>query len=163
MSKRSRSDQELKVAVKNSFSYRNVIILLGLVPAGGNYDQVRRRIENMSLSTVHFKGKGWNKDLKITTRLAQPLEEVLIVGSKIQSFNLKNRLYLVGLKKPKCELCGWAQKTIDGRIPVELDHINGDKEDNRIENLRILCPNCHSLQATHRGKNKGVYKHARVL
>jgi 5-methylcytosine-specific restriction endonuclease McrA len=42
----------------------------------------------------------------------------------------------------------------DGRIPVELDHVNGDKSDNRIENLRILCPSCHSLQPTHRGLNQ---------
>ena len=47
-----------------------------------------------------------------------------------------------------------AEKSEDGRIPVELDYINGDHHDNRIKNLRILCPNCHSLQLTHRGKNK---------
>ena len=45
------------------------------------------------------------------------------------------------------------KKSIDGRIPLELDHINGDRHDNRIKNLRILCPNCHSLQPTHRGRN----------
>ncbi|MGB4076287.1 MAG: HNH endonuclease [Minisyncoccia bacterium] len=39
-------------------------------------------------------------------------------------------------------------------MPVELDHVNGDRHDNRIENLRILCPNCHSLKPTHRGRNK---------
>lgn len=52
-----------------------------------------------------------------------------------------------------CEDCGWAKSSEDGRIPVELDHINGDRHDNRLENLRILCPNCHSLRLTHRGKN----------
>ncbi|QQS22454.1 HNH endonuclease [Candidatus Saccharibacteria bacterium] len=57
-------------------------------------------------------------------------------------------------KKPKCEICGWEERSIDGRIPVELDHINGIHSDNRLENLRILCPNCHSLQPTHRGRNK---------
>ncbi len=84
-----------------------------------------------------------------------PLEQVLRVGSRYQSFKLKKRLFLQGLKQPVCELCNWAQVAPDGRIPVELDHINGDHSDNRLENLRILCPNCHSLQPTHRGLNKG--------
>ena len=64
------------------------------------------------------------------------------------------RLFKAGLKKAGCEECGWAKLSADGRIPVELDHINGDRYDNRIENLRILCPNCHSLKSTHRGRNK---------
>lgn len=59
-----------------------------------------------------------------------------------------------GLKPACCEECGWAKISNDGRLPLELDRINGDRNDNRIENLRILCPNCHSLQPTHRGRNK---------
>lgn len=75
-------------------------------------------------------------------------------GSNVQSNTLRRRLFKEGIKEPKCELCGWAETSIDGRIPVELDHINGVRTDNRLDNLRILCPNCHSLQITHRGKNK---------
>ena len=67
---------------------------------------------------------------------------------------LKQRLFRAGLKTEKCEMCGWAAQAPDGRIPVEIDHMNGDKTDNRIENLRILCPNCHALQPTHRGLNR---------
>ena len=81
------------------------------------------------------------------------LNKILIQNSTFQSYKLKNRLFREGLKENKCEICGWAEKSEDGRIPLELDHVNGDHSDNRLENLRILCPNCHSLQKTHRGKN----------
>ncbi|MBI5405721.1 HNH endonuclease [Candidatus Kaiserbacteria bacterium] len=84
------------------------------------------------------------------------LEDVLVQGSNYGLYRLKLRLFKVGLKKSKCEECGWAQKSPDGRIPIELDHINSNRYDNRIENLRILCPNCHSLKPTHRGRNKGA-------
>ena len=81
------------------------------------------------------------------------LNEILINGSYYQSYKLKKRLFKAELKKPQCEICDWCQKTNDGRIPLELDHINGNCHDNRIGNLRVLCPNCHSLQPTHRGRN----------
>lgn len=53
-------------------------------------------------------------------------------------------------------MCGWADRSLNERILVELDHINENHHDNRLENLRVLCPNCHSLHATHRGSNKKV-------
>lgn len=155
--KRSWDDALLVIAVKESFSIRMVIQRLGLIPAGGNYDQVNRRIEELALDTYHFTGKGWNTGSRKRTMVpVVPIELILTENSRVQSFKLKKRLFLLKLKKPECEICGWAKISPDGRIPVELDHINGDRYDNRIENLRILCPNCHSLQPTHRGRNKKV-------
>jgi hypothetical protein len=148
------TDDQLSSAIEGSNSYRSVLILLGLVPAGGNYEQVKKRAKELGFSTEHFTGRGWNKGKKYSLKSAVPVQELLIENGNVQSFKLKNKLFIAGLKKPKCEICGWCQKSIDGRIPVELDHINGNRYDNRIENLRILCPNCHSLQSTHRGKNK---------
>jgi len=154
---KSLSDEQLTEAVATSKSYRAVIIKIGLVPAGGNYQQVMRRVSELQLPIEHFTGKGWNEGWKFDPRIPKkPLELILVRGSQHQSFSLKKRLFLAGLKSPACEICGWAEKSLDGRIPVELDHINGDHHDNRIENLRVLCPNCHSLQPTHRGKNKKV-------
>ena len=153
---RSWTDDELALAVEKSRSYRAVLTELSLVPAGGNYDQIKRRIGELSISTSHFSGKGWNVGMKFVPRPAVPVELLLTEDSNVQSYKLKTKLFARGLKKPRCELCGWAKKAQDGRIPVELDHVNGNSKDNRLENLRILCPNCHSLQATHRGKNKRV-------
>jgi len=132
------------------------LLKLGLIPAGGNYDKIKRRIKDLQLETGHFTGMGWSIGLKYTRNNTPPVEELLVEYSEAQSFKLKRKLFARGLKTARCELCGWAERSIDGRIPVELDHINGNKHDNRIENLRILCPNCHSLQMTHRGKNKRV-------
>lgn len=161
---RSWTDEELRSAVETSKSYRAVLIKLRLIPAGGNYAQIQRRIKTLNLNIEHFTGMGWNAGLSYETKNLPPIESLLVLDSFTQSYKLKKRLFKAGLKTQKCELCGWAEQAADGRVPVELDHINGDHNDNRLENLRILCPNCHSLQATHRGKNKKVHlRYARVV
>ena len=151
--KRSWTEQQLKNAVKASKSFRNVIGLLGLRPTGGNYDQVKKYIKQYNLSTKHFTGQTWNKGLKLPFRPFIELQDILVENSNYQSHKLKNRLFSAKLREPKCEKCGWAEVSSDGRLPLELDHINGNRHDNRLKNLRVLCPNCHSLQTTHRGKN----------
>jgi hypothetical protein len=146
------SDEQLRVAVAESRSIAQVLRALGLVAAGGNYQAIPRRIAKLGLDTSHFTGQGWNRGGRVMR--ARPLADVLVTGRATGSHKLKLRLFRAGLKTPACELCGWAEAAPDGRIPVELDHTNGDRTDNRLENLRILCPNCHSLQPTHRGLNK---------
>jgi hypothetical protein len=161
--KRSWTDQQLIDAVKVSKSYRAVISSLRLIPAGGNYAQVQARIKSLELDVSHFTGQAWNKGKTYHTNSRQELTSLLTLNGSVQSYKLKKRLYESKLKKACCELCGWKERAADGRIPVELDHINGVHSDNRLENLRILCPNCHSLQSTHRGKNKKVQLRADVV
>jgi hypothetical protein len=151
MTRRRWTDDQLRAAVANARGMRSAIAALGLIPAGGNYVQVERKIRELEIDTSHFRGHGWSRGLSLPPR---PLDSVLVAGRWTQSQRLKKRLIRAGLKTAACEMCGWAQRSADGRLPIELDHINGDKFDNRLENLRILCPNCHSLQPTHRGSNQ---------
>lgn len=130
------------------------MIKLGLREAGGNYQQIQKYAEEYNLDTAHFKGYAWNKGLTGIGKPRVPLEKILIRHSIFQSFKLKNRLFTAKLKPQHCEMCGWAQKTESGFLPLELDHINGDRHDNRLENLRVLCPNCHSLTPHHRGRGR---------
>lgn len=151
---KSWDEAKLKNAVLHSTSIRQVINRLGLKEAGGNYSQIGKFLVLYKIDTSHFKGKAWNKGLKGIGKPLIPIDQILVKNSYYQSYKLKKRLFDTRLKDPKCELCGWAQKSLDGRLPLELDHINGDNHDNRLENLRVLCPNCHSLQPTHRGRNR---------
>ena len=155
MRKRSWDQRTLVEAARTSLSVRQVIKKLGLVEAGGNYDQVKKYLKEYSVDTSHFKGMAWNKGLKVTTNIVTPLEEILVEESNFHSFKLKKRLFAAGIKEKRCEQCGWAKYTEDGFLPLELDHINGNRHDNRLVNLRVLCPNCHSLTPTHRGRNRG--------
>ncbi len=153
MKKRSWSIDELGEAVQNSFSYRQVLFKINLREAGGNYEQIKKYIHENHFNISHFRGMGWSKGLKGIGKPRIELNKILIKKSYFQSHKLKKRLFKAGLKPQHCEECGWAKRSEDGRLPLELDHMNGDRHDNRIENLRILCPNCHSLQPTHRGRN----------
>jgi len=91
----------------------------------------------------------------------KPLADCLTANSSTQTYGLKLRLWRDGLKPQYCEECGWARRAADGRLPLEMDHINGDPYDNRLENLQILCPNCHSLRANHRGLSKSRIRRER--
>lgn len=149
--KRKWTEQNLKDAVLNSKSYRNTLKLLGLNPAGGNYSQLKKYIEEYKINIDHFTGQGWNVGLGFVPKKPRPLEEILKKDVKFQSYKLKKRLFREGYKQQQCEICGWAEVSEDGRIPLEINHKNGNTTDNRIENIEILCPNCHSLKPFYRG------------
>lgn len=91
----------------------------------------------------------------ITTRpQAMPIADLLVAGPRRNRCHVKTRLLRSGLKEPRCEVCGlteWRRQ----ELPLELHHVNGDGRDNRLENLQLLCPNCHSLTENWGGRGKG--------
>lgn len=159
MKKRRWTDEQFIQAVKESLSYAEVIRKLGLKVAGSNYDTVKRKIKELNLDTSHMTGKVWNVGERFKPiRKAKPLSEVLVVNSTwVNTNNLRKRLLKEGLKEYKCECCG-CNEWMGRPISLELHHINGIKSDLRLENLQLLCPNCHAFTDNYRGKNLSAYK-----
>lgn len=155
--RKKQSPDELVEALRTSRSIRQALMKVGLAPYGGNYVTARKLIEEHGIDTSHMTGRGWNKgavmDLARYHRI--PLENILIKGSTYSNTaTLISRLLKNGLKEPLCEKCGRTHWNGE-KISLELNHVNGDRFDHRIENLQLLCPNCHAQTPTYRGKNWG--------
>lgn len=137
----------MEKACINAKSIAQVCRNLGLKPAGGNYRTVKLNLEKFGIDTEHFTGQRWNKGLKHVEETSKiPLENILKENIDYKSSLLKERLINAGIKEFKCELCGYTEN-------LELHHINGNHYDNRLENLQILCPNCHAKTDNYRGRN----------
>lgn len=154
MRKRKWTDEQFIEAVKTSLSYAEVLRKIGLKAAGSNYDTIKRKIKELSLDTTHMTGKVWNQGERYRpVMVAQSLETILIENSTYKStYHLKDRLLKEGVKEYKCECCG-SSEWMGQPIALELHHVNGIKDDLRLENLQILCPNCHAFTDNYRGKN----------
>ena len=145
-------DEQYREAVSQARSIAGALRLLGVVPEGGNYRVLRRAIERLDLDTSHFAGQSWSRGATFPYRV-RPIEDYLSNKYPIQSDRLRRRLIKEGVLEHRC--CGCKLDTwMDQPIPLELDHIDGNHQNNALDNLRLLCPNCHSLTPTFRGKNK---------
>lgn len=148
---RKYTKKQLIKAVKNSLSIRQVLQKLNVQPFGGNYHVIKRYIKNLNLDTSHFTGQLWSKGKTIGPK--RPIEDYLSNKQFIASHALKKKLISEDILKHKCQKCN-KTKWLGSLIPLELHHLDGDRENNNLSNLQLLCPNCHALTDNYRGKNK---------
>ena len=151
-------DEVIIDAIKGSDSIRQTLIKIGLSPVGsGNYETVKNIIAKYEVNVDHFYRKQHSSGGKGGRRF--PLETILIENSTYSNANgLKKRLIKEGVLENKCKECGLDPVWNHKKLTLQIEHINGNRKDNRIENLSLLCPNCHSQTETFTGKNKKLGK-----
>lgn len=148
------SEEEFRTAVVRSESIAQVIKALGLALAGGSYRTVAHYIALWELDTSHFTGQAW-----VGTRPGvQPAQRhtpdtIFREDSTYPTSRLLEIILREGYRKRCCESCGLIE-WLGRPVPIEVDHVNGKNTDHRLENLRLLCPNCHALTPTWRGRKR---------
>ena len=152
------TDEELQEIIDESSSYREILEKIGLSSKSGNFQVLKRKIDERNLSTDKLdknrKIKAIENGKNIQKKNEKTLDEILVENSTYtNNCSLKRKLIKKGLLKNECAICK-INNWLGNPITLELDHKNGNKQDNRIENLRLLCPNCHSQTNTFCGKNK---------
>lgn len=145
--------EKIKEVINTSNSKSEVLRKLKLKNNGGNFNTLSHFILRNSINIEHFGNIG--KLGQKGNYVKYEISEILVENSPYQSTNhLKDRLYKEGLKERKCEICSQSENWLGKKMALILDHINGDRHDNRIENLQIVCPNCNATLETHcRGLN----------
>ena len=149
------SEDEAREAIAASRSWTEALRRLEMCSTGGAYRVLQKYARIWSISTAHFDPWASNRAAlaRHRARVKTPLAELLVEGRHFKSAKLGERLYEAGLKERFCELCGQGEEWCGRRMSLILDHVNGVHTDNRLENLRIVCPNCNATLETHCGRN----------
>ena len=144
---------------KDSYSYAEVLRKAGRQRSGGNQQILKREIQKFNIDISHFTHQGWVKSPNQSFKPDKEkylLEEIFKKDSQVTQKVLRGYVKRHNLITYRCEFCECDGKWQDGIISLELDHIDGDTHNNELSNLRYLCPNCHALTNTYRGKNKAL-------
>ena len=158
----------LEKTCAESFSYAEVLRKSGRKQGGGAQATLKEKIALYNIDVSHFTLQSWSKgktketDPRILSKEKYSLQEVFCDNSPVTQRVLRGYVERHKLIEYKCDTCGCTGEWQDGFISLELDHKDGNNKNNKISNLHYLCPNCHALTETYRGKNKETYKNAPV-
>lgn len=147
----------LQAAVSASTNMCEVLRRLGLEVVGGHHTHISRRIKAYGIDTSHFtpvvrtERQRYNQRRRAAAEIL--VEDTSVHARRIPSSRLKRAIRELGLDE-RCALCGIKLVWLGEPLPLEVDHIDGNWRNNRIENLQLLCPNCHSTTDTYRGRGK---------
>ncbi|MFI6666788.1 HNH endonuclease signature motif containing protein [Streptomyces sp. NPDC050481] len=149
------TQEVLQEAVSASTNMCEVLRQLGLEVVGGHHTHISRRIRTYGIDVSHFqmptqRGEALRRRTPGELLVEQPADS----ARRIHSDRLKRAMTAMGMPE-RCAMCGTEAVWRGQVLPLEVDHIDGNWRDNRIENLRFLCPNCHSTTDTYRGRGKG--------
>lgn len=147
--------KELEIAVINAKSIYGVMKILNLPYTGSLHYRIKNEIKKYNFDNSHFTGQNWNKgSTRHSDNRVQGFskEQIFVEHSIVSTTVVRKFLETLPSFIHKCEICNnteWCGQ----KIPLELDHINGNNRDNRIENLRFICLNCHAQTHSFRGRN----------
>jgi 5-methylcytosine-specific restriction endonuclease McrA len=134
------SDQDIIDNAKIVESMAGLLCSLGLKACGGNFQTIKQKVKILCVDTGHWTGKLWNKD-----RTLKSIEEY--------SSKMARRKKLISIRGYKCEGCG-VSDWLGHELLIEVHHIDGNNKNNQIDNLQLLCPNCHSITPNFRNKKR---------
>lgn len=149
-------ESTLKSLIAESTSIRQVFIKMGLCVSGDHYRPFRKIVEELNIDLSHFNGQ-YTRGLQFKTE--HPIETVFALDTHYSSITLSRKIRKHKLLPYKCVKCANPGEWNNSPLSLQLDHINGINTDNRIENLRFLCPNCHSQTDTFCGRHKKAHYH----
>jgi hypothetical protein len=144
------TEERLREAVAAATSLKDVLRLLSLSPVGGNHAHISRRIRALGIDTSHFRG---SRPRRSRAAKGPLLGMRSPEDGRVPGVRLRRELLRTGVPE-RCTMCGTGPDWNGEPLRLEVDHVTGDWWDNRPENLRLLCPNCHAVTDTYRGRRR---------